>query len=588
MGGPGIGNRERNIKYGPLPSQKRFHDSAARFKGFSGPIGSGKSQALCHEAIKLSYLNPGRTGLIGAPTYPMLRDATAAALLEVLDRNRIPHEMNRAENHVVIRETRSKILFRAVEEFERLRGSNLAWFGLDELTYTAEQAWLRLEGRLRDPRAFRLTGFAVWTPRGYDWVYDRFVARNIEGYETVVAQPFENRHLLERVPDYYERLLSSYDERFFQQEVLGEYMSFWASASGNVLTITARMQGLAGNANTLTTASSDSSEWTLTASGSALAGGMSGTWLTDLAASPRLNRAARDWTASFFTALHGYGIDGTASLSMELGNGDPSVGAGIAQRGPTRDPILLPTPSLQTNFSPTSLAFWQEAYAEIAAIQAGAGLTPFLQFGEVQWWYFPTNGLPAGGGLLSYGGMPFYDAWTQSQFLAAYGTAMATITTNTVNPASYPNEVAFLPGLIGNFTNAAMGYVRTSQPACRFEVLYPVDVNQTTFNQAINYPAPAWTPAILNVLKTEGFGFTQGRTLNGAETAIDDSHGFPASQRSHLVGIGEATTPWLKEAQSALGKGFESVVLFALDQFCLIGYNLPLPTGLRRSIRMGR
>ena len=37
-------------------------------------------------------------------------------------------------------------------EFERLRGTNLAWFGLDELTYTPEEAWLRLEGRLRDPR----------------------------------------------------------------------------------------------------------------------------------------------------------------------------------------------------------------------------------------------------------------------------------------------------------------------------------------------------------------------------------------------------------------------------------------------------
>ena len=194
-----------------MPSQRRFHDSPARFKGFSGPIGSGKSQALCHEAIKLSYLNAGRTGLIGAPTYPMLRDATAAALLEVLDANKISHEYNRAENFVVIRETKSKILFRAVEEFERLRGSNLAWFGLDELTYTAEDAWLRLEGRLRDPKASRLGGFAVWTPRGYDWVYDRFVARKIEGYETVIAEAFENRYLLERVPDYYERLLSSYD-----------------------------------------------------------------------------------------------------------------------------------------------------------------------------------------------------------------------------------------------------------------------------------------------------------------------------------------------------------------------------------------
>jgi len=172
----------------------------------------------------LSYLNPGRTGLIGAPTYPMLRDATVAALLESLVKNGIPHEVNRAENFLVMKETRSKILFRAVEEFERLRGSNLAWFGLDELTYTSEEAWLRLEGRLRDPKAARLCGFAMWTPKGYDWVYERFVAERVEGYEVVTAKAFENRHLLERVPDYYERLKSSYDTRFYQQEVLGEYL----------------------------------------------------------------------------------------------------------------------------------------------------------------------------------------------------------------------------------------------------------------------------------------------------------------------------------------------------------------------------
>lgn len=220
--------RLREIEYQPLESQKKFHDSKARFKGYSGPIGSGKSQALCQEALKLSYVNAGRTGLIGAPTFPMLRDATLAALIEILEGNRIPHEWNRAENYMVLRETRSKILFRAVEEFERLRGSNLAWFGLDELTYTSEEAWLRLEGRLRDPRAERLCGFAVWTPKGYDWVYERFVANRVEGYEVVTAAPFENRFLLGRIPDYYERLRSSYDPRFYQQEALGEYLSMSA------------------------------------------------------------------------------------------------------------------------------------------------------------------------------------------------------------------------------------------------------------------------------------------------------------------------------------------------------------------------
>jgi len=225
MGRAGGEERFREIAYVPLPSQARFHRSTARFKGFSGPIGSGKSQALCQEAIKLSYMNPGRMGLLGAPTYPMLRDATQSTLLEILSRNRIPHEFNKAENILTLKDTGSRVLFRPVEEFDRLRGTNLAWFGLDELTYTQEEAWVVLEGRLRDPQAKRLCGFAVWTPKGYDWVYRRFILEPVEGYEVVLAKPFENRHLLAQVPDFYERLKRSYDPKFYQQEVLGQYVA---------------------------------------------------------------------------------------------------------------------------------------------------------------------------------------------------------------------------------------------------------------------------------------------------------------------------------------------------------------------------
>src|SRR5450759_4519569 len=112
----------RDIRYDPLPSQKKFHALENRFKGFSGPIGSGKSQALCQETIRLTYLNPGRTGLLGAPTYPMLRDATQATLFELLNSNKIPYEHNKAENALVMRDTGSRILFRPVDDFERLRG----------------------------------------------------------------------------------------------------------------------------------------------------------------------------------------------------------------------------------------------------------------------------------------------------------------------------------------------------------------------------------------------------------------------------------------------------------------------------------
>jgi hypothetical protein len=163
--------------------------------------------------------------LLGAPTYPMLRDATQATLFEILDASGIPFDHNKAENTLSMKDTGSRVLFRPVDEFERLRGTNLAWFGLDELTYTQEAAWLRLEGRLRDPKAQRLGGFAVWTPKGYDWVYRKFMANRVDGYDVIVANAFENRFLLDQIPDFYKRLQDSYDENFYKQEVLGTYLN---------------------------------------------------------------------------------------------------------------------------------------------------------------------------------------------------------------------------------------------------------------------------------------------------------------------------------------------------------------------------
>lgn len=363
----------------------------------------------------------------------------------------------------------------------------------------------------------------------------------------------------------------------FAQEINRGYTSIRASAAGDVLTIYARQLGAAGEAITLGVSGGH------TASGEHLTGGQDGEWLTDLAATPRLNRAARDWTRSFFSALHGYGLDAAAAFSMELKHGDQSTQAGIAQRGPAGDPVRLPTPALQTNFSPASLGFWKEVYAGCAAIMAEAGLQPFLQFGEVQWWYFPHDGAGT-----PFSGMPFYDAWTTAEFQARYGHAMAIFTTADADPAAYPHEVEFLASLLGEFTSSIMAHVRATYPNARFEVLYPFDVNQTLFNQAINFPAAAWTSQTLQCLKTEGLSFTFSKRLKDSEEGIEAAaqRGFPASQRSHLVGLGDATAPWLKEMRIAWGKGLESVVGFALDQFCLIGYPVPLALHSGRGTRL--
>jgi hypothetical protein len=364
----------------------------------------------------------------------------------------------------------------------------------------------------------------------------------------------------------------------FELEINSGYLQYWALAQGDLLTIYSRDLIGAGTQIGLA-ATSTCADFHPQASGATLAGGNDGSWVTDLAATPRLNRAARDWNRAFFTALKGYGMDATAALSMELQFGDPSVAAGIAQRCPAGDPVLVNTPALQTNFSPTSIAFWEVAYHDLAQTMQDAGLQPFLQFGEVQWWYFQD----------SRSGMPYYDAYTMATFQSQYGRAMDTIANENAAVASYPNEVAFLPTLVGNFTNQVMAYVRQSFANCRFEVLYPLDTNATPLDQAVNYPGAAWTPQALDCLKTESFGYTSSRDLDECLTSIllPQSRGFAPHQSAHLIGIGDPTSPWLKEMRLAKAAGVESVVLFALDQFCLIGYPVPLPGSARRSVFQG-
>ena len=372
----------------------------------------------------------------------------------------------------------------------------------------------------------------------------------------------------------------------FELEINSGYTAIWAQANGNVLTIYSREIGSDGNLITLSTDPA-TGIFALEASGATLAGGTGGSainggnddnWVTDLTALPRMNRAARDWNRSLFRALQGYGIAATAAFSMELGHGDRSPGAGIAQVYPSGNAVWLNTPALQTNFSPASTAFWKQAYLDLATLMHDAGQIPYLQFGEVQWWYFPDDG----------SGMPYYDAYTTSTFAATYGRTMNVFTNSNVSPLAFPQEAQFLPSLIGSFTSAIMSFVRSTFPNAKFEVLYPPDTNDTPLNGAVNLPA-SWNPSTLNCLKTENFTFTGGRNLNLARNSVllPMQMGFAQANSSHLVGITGYTTPWEKEARISLGENLESVVLFALDQFCLMSCPVPLPLGARMGKRMG-
>jgi hypothetical protein len=363
-----------------------------------------------------------------------------------------------------------------------------------------------------------------------------------------------------------------------------------ARADGSALSLFARAAGSGGNGVAIDS-KTNSSQFTAQSSSPYLSGGTDGKWLTDLSAMPRLNRGARDWISNYFRALKTYGIGIAVAFSMELGNGNDSTAAGIAQRYPDGTAAWLNTPALQTNFGPQSTSFWQQVYLDMATLMTNADIPVYLQFGEVQWWYFcpPTDPRNGNWTPRPNGGMPFYDDYTTARFQEEYRTPMHIFTDPSNDPTPFPNESSFLPSIIGSFTSSVQAAVHAVYPTARFEVLYPPDVNDAPLTRIVNLPTSQWTPANIACLKTENFTYTGNRDLNRARESVQlpNELGFAASQASHLIGIGDYTSPWLKEWSISIAAGLESVVLFALDQFCLIGYALPLDPGDARSALMG-
>lgn len=67
-----------------LPPSAALLASDSRFSFYVSGVGAGKTTAGALRALAWALDHPGSLGLIGAPTYPMLRDATQRAFFALL------------------------------------------------------------------------------------------------------------------------------------------------------------------------------------------------------------------------------------------------------------------------------------------------------------------------------------------------------------------------------------------------------------------------------------------------------------------------------------------------------------------------
>ena len=206
------------IPYKPHHKQREFHECKATFKAFIGGIGSGKTAAGVNEAIKQAIVQPGSLGVICAPTYPMLRDVTQREFFKFLP-DKLIANFNKTEQKLKLING-SEILFRSLDNPERLRGLNLAWFYIDEAALVGRKAWDILVGRLRQP-GYEYKAWITTTPKGFNWVYDVFVAERKQNYAVIYATTYDNPYISK---DYIKELEASYSGAFFQQEILAKFV----------------------------------------------------------------------------------------------------------------------------------------------------------------------------------------------------------------------------------------------------------------------------------------------------------------------------------------------------------------------------
>ena len=193
--------------------QWRFVNCTDRFSLFVGGIGSGTSHAGAVKAL-LAGGKAKTMGLVVAPTYPMLRDATLRTFQAVAGNALV--DFHKSEMRGTLRNG-SEILFRSADMPDRLRGPNIHWMWSDEAALCPAQTWEIGIGRLR---ADGLAGPAwlTTTPKGRNWVYSQLT--NLTVFRATTAEnPFLDR-------EFVRSLETIYSGPFARQELAGEFVSF--------------------------------------------------------------------------------------------------------------------------------------------------------------------------------------------------------------------------------------------------------------------------------------------------------------------------------------------------------------------------
>lgn len=203
---------EAKFEYQPLPIFTSFHMSAARTRVLFGGYGSGKSHALCAEAIALGLEQPGSEFLVMRKTVPALKITTERIFVSLLPADFLKQcKVGRAGGHLDFIQFPNGSLywFRGCDDWRKHRSLNLAYIVWDEADEFEADDFDGLQSRVRQTSptpAARALGHTTierrgnilaTNPRGHNWLYQYAVDPKTrkEGWEHWVSSSLDNPYL---------------------------------------------------------------------------------------------------------------------------------------------------------------------------------------------------------------------------------------------------------------------------------------------------------------------------------------------------------------------------------------------------------
>lgn len=198
-----------NIDLGTLnPKQMKFYSSTAKYVGYGGARGGGKTHAVRVKAISGALLYPGIRILIIRRTYSELQHNHIEPILKMIPQPEVG--VYNIQLHQIYFTNGSTIIFGHFNSynsaFQEYQGQEYDWIFIDEATQFTEQEFRLLGGCLRGVNEFPKRMFLTCNPGGvgHRWVKRLFVDRD---FKQDCENPEENED-----PNDYEFIQATVDD----------------------------------------------------------------------------------------------------------------------------------------------------------------------------------------------------------------------------------------------------------------------------------------------------------------------------------------------------------------------------------------